>query len=66
MRIAVHGIAEAARRGPDDGVDVGRMLLEILLAQLQRHLLAHDIERVLDHFAGALRRSAMSLPVMKR
>ena len=46
LGIALERIAESACRGPDDGVDVGRVLHEVLLAQAQRDLGAVDLADV--------------------
>src|SRR5439155_6286623 len=46
FRIALQGIAEAACRGPDHGVDVVGLLDEVLLAERERHLLALQLRDV--------------------
>src|SRR5205823_3733563 len=51
FRFALEGIAEASCRRPDDRIDVPGLLLEILLAQLQRDFLAVHIGDVRRHFA---------------
>src|SRR6266850_1886293 len=51
-RIALERIAEAAARGPEHGIDVGRALREVLLAKLQRLGLAFQLVDVADQLGA--------------
>ena len=65
LGIALDRIAETAGRGPHHGIDIGGMLLEILLAQLQRDFLALGLA-MSSTISRRSRRSRMSLLRMKR
>ena len=47
-RVALERIAEAARRGPQHGVDVGGVLHEVLLPELERFGFAFQLVDVVD------------------
>src|SRR6266850_833511 len=51
-RIALERIAEAAGRGPEHGIAVGRALREVLLAKLQRLGLAFQLTDVADQLGA--------------